>query len=410
MPYVRFEHVLSDADVALLRELGRAASDAGGKLWAVGGVVRDALVGNPVADIDLTSETPAAELGPVLTASAGGTIAKLTTFGTLKLSIPRGVIDRTLDLATTRTETYAAPGALPNVAPTDLRSDLARRDFTINAMAASLAPADFGTVSDLHGGIADLYAKRVRALHERSFQDDPTRQLRAVRYATRLGFRIERRTAVWMRRDVGHLAALSPARARHEIERILDEPTGAKSLRQSWGRGLLAALHPALGTIEVRTALATAARAKLTGMELLGALIYPLSTADAEGLIARLGLTKAQQALVRGVIAGREHEPTLAGAAPSEIAHALGNAPTAAVTAIACVSRDSHVRSALRQYSRAMVNVRVAMNGREIAALGVAAGPPVGRALAALRSAELDGKVRTHAGAVRFIRRRVQET
>jgi tRNA nucleotidyltransferase (CCA-adding enzyme) len=417
MPYVRFQDVLSDADVALLRALGHAAHDAGGKLWAVGGVVRDALVRNPVVDIDLTSETPAAELGPVLAASVAGTVAKLTPFGTLKLSIPQGTTERTLDLATTRTETYAAPAALPDVKPTDLRSDLARRDFTINAMAASLAPTDFGTVSDLHGGITDLSAKRIRALHERSFQDDPTRQLRAVRYATRLGYRIDRRTSAWMRRDVGYLDALSPARARHEIERILSEPTGAKSLTQSWDRSILAALHPALGAPAVRASLATAARAHLTGMELLGALIYPLPTADAEAVVARFGLTKPQQAVVRGVVAGREHEPTLAGAAPSEIAHALGNAPAAAITAIAHVSRDAHVRSALRRYARATANVRVAiaigraaLDGREIAALGVPAGPPVGQALAALRSAELDGKVRTHAGAVRFIRRRVQET
>jgi tRNA nucleotidyltransferase (CCA-adding enzyme) len=410
MVHARFENVLRDADVALLRTLGRAAGDAGVTLWAVGGVVRDALLGNEVTDVDLTSETPAVELGPLLAASVGGTIAKLTPFGTLKLAVPLGTGERTFDLATTRAETYANPGALPDVTPTDLRADLARRDFTVNAMAASITPADFGEVIDLHDGLADVAAKRIRALHPRSFQDDPTRQLRAVRYAVRLGFSIDRRTSRWMRRDVDYLARLSPARARHEIERILREPTGARSLAQAWARGILGALHPALASTDVHVTLTSAARGKLGGLELLGALIYPLTTADAEGIAARLGLTKPQQAVVRAVAAAQVHERELAGASPSVVAQSLANAPAAALTAIACVSRDRQVRSSVRRYARAAASVGAYLGGEELASLGVAKGPAMGKALATLRAAELDRKVRNRAGAIRFIQRWIQES
>ena len=105
MPHVRFENAVSKADLALLRRLGLASEQAGAKLWAVGGVVRDALLGLPIVDIDLTSETPADELGPALASALDGSCAKLTTFGTLKLTIA----DRIFDLASARAETYTQP-------------------------------------------------------------------------------------------------------------------------------------------------------------------------------------------------------------------------------------------------------------------------------------------------------------
>ena len=407
MPYVPFDNVLCDADVALLRALGRAADDVGVKLWAVAGVVRDALLGSAVVDIDLASETPAAELGPVLAASVGGTIANLTTFGTLNLRMG----ERKFDLATARTERYSHPGALPDVTPTDIASDLARRDFSVNAMAASLAPDDFGELVDLHGGLADLSARRIRALHAGSFRDDPTRQLRAVRYAARLGFRIERRTSTWMRRDRHHLGALSPARARHELELLVDEPTGAGALARAWARGILSALHPALGSADVRTALVAAERGELGGLELIGTLIYPLGAADVGELGTRLGLTRTERKLVDGVIRVREAEREIAGAAPSAVAREVAGAPSAAIATVAVVSPAAALRASLRRYARAVdrVGARGLLDGRAVLRLGVAQGPAVGAALAALRSVELDGNIRTHAGAVRFIRRWIQE-
>ena len=186
MPSIRFENALDAQQLTLLKALGRAAAISGTKLWAVGGVVRDALLGLPVFDIDLTSETPADQLGRTLSSTLGGSVSPITPFATVKLTID----SHHFDLATTRTETYPTPGTLPVVSLSSLDDDLQRRDFSVNAMAASLAPGDFGELLDPHGGRADLNAKTIRALHLRSFQDDPTRAFRAVRYATRLGFQL----------------------------------------------------------------------------------------------------------------------------------------------------------------------------------------------------------------------------
>ena len=148
MPTVPLERALAAPDLALLRALGVAASAAGARLWLVGGAVRDALLERRVTDLDLTSATPARELAPALAAATGATVGARSAFGTVKLRLGR----RAVDLATLRSERYEHPGALPSVGPGDVLADLARRDFSINAMAASLAPGDFGELLDPEGG------------------------------------------------------------------------------------------------------------------------------------------------------------------------------------------------------------------------------------------------------------------
>ena len=111
-------------------------------------------------------------------------------FGTAVVRFPDG---RHWDVVTARRETYAEPAALPDVEAGTIEDDLARRDFTVNAIAASLGD-DFGRLRDPHGGRADLDAGTIRVLHDRSFVDDPTRIFRAIRYENRLGFRMDEDT------------------------------------------------------------------------------------------------------------------------------------------------------------------------------------------------------------------------
>ncbi len=99
-----------------------------------------------------------------------------------------------VDVASTRTEFYDYPAALPKVEHASIRGDLARRDFSINAMAVSLNPRDFGALLDYFGGLGDLRGKRIRVLHNLSFIEDPTRIFRAVRYEDRYGLRMDRHT------------------------------------------------------------------------------------------------------------------------------------------------------------------------------------------------------------------------
>ncbi len=264
------ENTMEPADLRLLRDLGAIASQRGTRLWLVGGPVRDALLGRPVVDLDLTSAKPAEELGAALADACGGSVVARSQFGTVKLRFGR----QTVDLATARSESYARPGALPTVARGDLLSDLARRDFSINAMAASLSEEDFGEVLDTEGGQADLHEKKVRVLHDDSFSDDPTRMLRAVRYATRLGFHMDRHTKALLRRDLPLLDRVSSSRIHRELDRMLEEPTAPRVLAAADKSGVLRALHRAMGGQSLHQALGRARRANAKPQTLLGVLTY----------------------------------------------------------------------------------------------------------------------------------------
>src|SRR5439155_10967113 len=161
-------------------------------------------------------------------------------FGTAIVKAP----DLVVDLAQTRRETYAYPGALPEVEPASLEEDLGRRDLTINAMAVGLNAGDVGHLHDPHGGHADLDAGVVRILHPRSFVDDPTRLLRAVRYEVRLGFRMDPETERLARE--GDLTTVSGARVRDELMDLLREQEAPAGLARLAELGLDGAMHPAL--------------------------------------------------------------------------------------------------------------------------------------------------------------------
>jgi tRNA nucleotidyltransferase (CCA-adding enzyme) len=192
--------------------------------YLVGGVVRDLLLGRDVADLDVAIEGDVEALADL----PGFNLERDGLFLTGRLE--RG--DVKIDVAQARAESYPAPGALPEVRPASITEDLARRDFTVNAMALPLS-AD-GELLDPHGGLDDLRARLLRVLHERSFVDDPTRALRAARYAARFGFELEPETGRLLRD--ADLSTVSEDRIDNELRRIAaeDEPAAALRLLVNW--------------------------------------------------------------------------------------------------------------------------------------------------------------------------------
>ncbi len=211
----------------ILDEAAAVASDK--PLYLVGGTVRDLLLGAGVKDVDLVVEGESAEsFGTRLQARLGGTLSCHVDFGTCTLGLGGGVM---LDLATAREETYAQPGVLPAVTPSSLRKDLARRDFSVNALALRLQPLPHQLI-DPFGGVADLETRQLRVLHPLSFVEDPTRVLRGARLAGRLGFRFERGTLSQASAALvpRFLDNVSRSRLRAELELTLDEPRVAPAL------------------------------------------------------------------------------------------------------------------------------------------------------------------------------------
>src|SRR5512132_10800 len=211
---------------AALAPVRRAAAISNVRVALVGGAVRDRLLGRPISgrEADVAVEGSAAGLARAVTGAEPSARARIhERFGTATLEMPSGW---RVDLAGTRRETYRHPGALPDVTPASLEEDLARRDFSANAIAWELGvPGKPGVLHDPFGGRADLRRRRLRALHPASFRDDPTRAFRAVRYANRLGFRIDGTTRNWIAaaRRSGAFRGVSGDRLRRELDKIFAE-------------------------------------------------------------------------------------------------------------------------------------------------------------------------------------------
>jgi tRNA nucleotidyltransferase (CCA-adding enzyme) len=232
-----------------LAAVWHAARDAAGGagVYAVGGPVRDLLRGAPSRDADIAVEGDAAELARRLAEVLGATrVTVHKAFGTAVVRTD-GV---RIDIATTRSERYPRPAALPVVASAGIDADLGRRDFTVNALAAVLTGPGFGEVLDPFGGRADLESRLIRVLHAASFRDDPTRLVRAVRYAARLGLALAPGTEGLAREAVaaGLVDELSGARVRAELVALLGESatTIAAALALADDLSLPGAIHPAL--------------------------------------------------------------------------------------------------------------------------------------------------------------------
>ena len=220
-----------------------------GDIALVGGAVRDLLLGHWPRELDVTVERDAAGLAETLAGAIspserayGRTVRPVLhdRFGTASVSWTYGRID----IAELRSESYPAPGALPDVRPGSVEEDLARRDFTVNAISLPLGGEGVGLLS-VAGALDDLAAGTLRVLHAGSFRDDPTRILRLARYSARLRFAIEpetRHLAV-AALDDGALSTVSGGRVGAELLLALGEADGRAALRMLDELGVLAALR-----------------------------------------------------------------------------------------------------------------------------------------------------------------------
>jgi tRNA nucleotidyltransferase (CCA-adding enzyme) len=310
-------------------------------------------------------------------------------FGTAEIFYEGGEID----VATARTETYAEPAALPEVQAATLADDLARRDFTINAIAASLCREDFGRLVDPHLGRTDLAAKTVRILHDRSFEDDPTRIFRAIRYENRLGFRMDPQTERLAREGMEGVQRLSNERVREEIVALLSEDGIAHTLDR---------LADFAGTSadSAFVARVDALRDELDPGAPLWRLRLAAIVREHPRLVERLSLRRQDESAVVDAVA---LAPKLVGTTdPVEITKLAGRSPEAALLALA-----DHDSAELRDWFTRLRNIRLEIGGKELAELGLEESPQVGEVLEELRRrklrGELDGRESELAAALELI-------
>jgi tRNA nucleotidyltransferase (CCA-adding enzyme) len=325
-------------------------------VYLVGGSVRDLLLGRPRSDIDLVIVGDAAELAKRL--GGEGETVEHPRFATAKARLE----GHEIDIASARSESYARPGALPDVEPAQsIEDDLSRRDFTINAMALPLRGEPL--LVDPHGGRGDLEAGVLRVLHSRSFVDDPTRALRAARYAARFGFAPDAETMGLLRE--ADLATVSEGRREAELNRLAGEETAPHGfeLLQQWG---LARLRPQGAELAASVA------------ELLSAPPWQeFAPRETTLLAAALGPAGAEDELA-------EARPER----PSEAVALAARHPPAELALARALGADW-----LDRYLLEWRRVGLEIDGGELLAAGIEQGPAVGRGLAAALRRKLDGEL-----------------
>ncbi|MDQ3677235.1 MAG: hypothetical protein M3401_10610 [Actinomycetota bacterium] len=359
------------------RLLDAAAGDAGVHL--VGGAVRDLLLRREPAELDVVVE---GEVGP-LAARLGDTSAAHERFGTATVRCG----ECRWDLAAARDESYAQLGALPDVRPAGIDDDLRRRDVTVNALALDLAT---GELRAAEHALADLEAGLLRVLHANSFRDDPTRLWRVARYAARLGFALEERTARLAADAVADraLQTVSGARIGNELRLALSEPDRVAALEAAVELELAPWLAPDRARTQAALELLPAGEGR-PDLVVLGASLAPDGD-ERDVLLAALDFTAAERSVLRAC--GRANELAAAARAaqrPSELARVLRGAPVEA-TALAGAAG---AREQARRWLGELREIRLAISGDDLIAAGVPEGPEIGRRLQTTLDRRLDGEL-----------------
>jgi tRNA nucleotidyltransferase (CCA-adding enzyme) len=404
---------LNDARIWLLRVAGTIGEGLGAPAFAVGGFVRDLLIGAAPPDVDLVIEGDGVAFARRLAEEIGGCVLVHRSFGTASIEGGRapaaagrdGPALGRVDVASARRERYPMAGALPEVESAGLLEDLRRRDFSVNALALALSPDRFGRLLDPLGGQADIRHRRLRALHPLSFVEDPTRVFRAARYASRLGLRPDAATlgAIRLAVERPEYAALSGQRLWREIElagaeprpRLVFERLVRWKATSLWN--LVGASSRYLVAAERLGRWAKSAGVAVDPAELsLLALTLGRPAEVVERSLDRLALAGEPRARLEvGTLAGPLARRLQArGLPPSAVGELLEGAPESAALA-AWLRGGARARRRIQWYLGHGRAVRPRLTGRDLLALGVPGGPRVGAALGMLRRRRLDGGARS---------------
>ncbi len=390
-----------------IKIIGELAEKMGSQAYLVGGVVRDLFLKVPNLDLDIVVEGDAIKLAEKFSQERGIRVHTYWRFGTATVIFPDGFH---LDFATARREFYEKPGALPKVEQANLREDLVRRDFTINTLAISLNPSEFGQLYDFFQGYKDLKDGLIRVLHPFSFIEDPTRLLRAVRFEQKYGFELEGKTeelayeAVKMKA----LQKVGGVRIREELIPILAEPKAELIVSRLSELGVLNSLNPKLKLtpdLKEKINLVEKALVEVAGFRenkpqawvvKLALLLSNLRVKEAREWLDLLHLNKKIRVKVEQCLEGnsRIKKELLKEKRISSSRLYQTLRPYSFEALLFFWINQEAARPLIELYSQKLFKVKLSVSGKDLIRAGFKPSPELGKVLEEVLKARLDGKVK----------------
>ena len=389
-------------------------------VYLVGGFVRDLLLEQPNVDVDIAVEGDGIEFATRLAAQLGGRVRAHRKFKTAVVLLPPEILGEApawlrttnepfhVDVATTRTEFYDYPAALPRVEHASIRQDLFRRDFTVNAMAISLRGRDLGTVIDFFGGYRDVRDGVIRVLHNLSFIEDPTRIFRAVRYENRYGFRMDEQTCGFAKSCVDmHLVGdLSSVRLRDELTALLSENDVTWTLGRLFELGVAREVHPKLATGAKTVALVRRLDEVVADLGLhdevvswrlrIAAMTRNMEHEELYIWLEQLKLKQSDSAVIRAAVVVGPLLPTSLAREDMtdwQVFKTLRQTPVEALVFALASTEPGPAEARVRRYLSDLRRRTLTIGGDDLLAMGVKKGPYVGRILERLREMRVEGLI-----------------
>ncbi len=395
----------------LLQNIGTTGHKLGFKMYVVGGFVRDLLLSRQIDDIDIVVEGDGISFAKKFADKEGCRISTYKKFGTAVIIFPDGF---KVDVASARLEYYKTPAALPIVEKSSIKLDLARRDFTINTLAISLNPNDFGTMTDYFGANRDLKDKTIRIIHNLSFVEDPTRIFRAIKFSNRFGFKIGKVTSNLIKNaiNIDCFKNLSGLRVLSELKQIFEEENPIPAIRSLEEYGLEKMIHKEMTIIPNTYQLLESVNKILSWHDLLYTEeLYPRWAVYFMALLNRCSYKVSEQICDRLRVPIRERNLLLEKRYKAEkrlyqientkdistqdLYWALINFKSEFILYMMALAKDESTKKSISNFYTHQRDIKPFMKGRDLLALGIKSGPVFTTILNQILNEKLNGKLKT---------------
>jgi tRNA nucleotidyltransferase (CCA-adding enzyme) len=415
------ESRLSPEQRAAMLRVQELAAALGYNVYLTGGTVRDLITGATLRDLDFTVEGNPSKMARELEKGGAKVLSEDEKFRNVELLFA-GDVDGSI--AAARDEYYVRPGTRPEIRWSTIMEDLRRRDFSLNAIAISLNPASRGLLLDPTNGLSDIEHGEVRALTIHSFTNQPVRLLRALRFAARMGFKIESRTQEWFNLAIERelQKTITPEDAGEELRALAREERPHLTLKQWDEHDLLELVHPLLAKkhpdydaisrlLKVRDELFMAGFRPRLATPMMLAILGRLKEREVGHLLSKLGFRSAEIELIEEFPEkALESQKELAGKktkTPVEAFRYIEKLPLDVLAYLLAESNNSAAVSKLKAYLHKWRPIRQALPTvvNELEAIGMPRGPKFDHVINEVFAAQLNGRGKTPEERERILRK-----